>query len=111
MTFSFVPVAEASVTTLMMSINRVIINPLIGFLFALAVVYFLYGLVQYLMSPDNEEIKKNSRQHMLWGIIGLFIMIGVYGILNLVLNTLGESRVKINNGTYTIDRIQIKNTN
>ena len=103
MEFSFFPVAEANISTLMMSINRVIINPLIMFLFALAVVYFVYGLVQYLMSPDNEEIKKNSKQHMLWGIIGLFIMVAVFGILNLITNTLGTKDIKIDNGTYTIN--------
>ncbi len=107
MNFGIIPVAEASVTTLMMSINRVIINPLIVFLFALAVIYFIYGLVQYLLSPDNEEIRKNSKSHMIWGIVGLFIMIAVYGIMNILLTTLGESRIKIDNGSYTVDQIKL----
>lgn len=107
---SLFPVAEASVTTLMNSINRVIINPLIVFLFALAVVYFLYGLVQYFISPDNEETKKTSKQHMFWGIFGMFIMIAVFGILNLILNTVGESRIHISNGQYTIDKIDLNKT-
>ncbi|HAQ02877.1 TPA: hypothetical protein DEP30_02450 [Candidatus Nomurabacteria bacterium] len=102
---SIFPIAEASVTTLMNSINRVIIGPLIMFLFALAVIYFMYGLFQYLISPDNEEIKKTSKKHMFWGIFGMFIMVAVFGILNLILNTLGESRIHINNGQYTIDKI------
>ena len=75
------------------------------FLFALAVIYFMYGLFQYLISPDNEEIKKTSKKHMFWGIFGMFIMVAVFGILNLILNTLGESRIHINNGQYTIDKI------
>jgi len=95
MIFSIVPVAEASVQTLMKSINKVIINPLIVFLFALAVVYFIYGLIRYLLNPDNEEIRKGSRQHMLWGIIGMFIMISVFGILSLIMNTLGVTGVTI----------------
>lgn len=106
MNFQIIPVAEASVTTLMQSISRVIINPLIFLLFALAVVYFLYGLARYLLSPDNEEIKNTNKQHMFWGIFGMFIMVAVFGILNLVLNTLGESRIKINNGQYTVDKMK-----
>lgn len=86
--FQIIPVAEASITTLMKSVNRVIINPLIILLFALAVVYFVYGLVKYLLSPDNEEVRKSSKQHMLWGIIGMFIMVAVFGIMGLILNTL-----------------------
>jgi uncharacterized membrane protein YdjX (TVP38/TMEM64 family) len=89
MNFEIIPRAEASVQTLMNSISRVILNPLIVLLFALAIVYFVYGLAQYLLSPDNEEIRKTSKSHMLWGIIGMFIMVSVFGIINLIMNTLG----------------------
>ena len=96
MTISFIPVAEANVQTLMKSINKVIINPLIVFLFALAMVYFMYGLIKYLLNPDNEEVRKGSKQHMLWGIIGMFIMISVFGIMSLIMNTLGVTGIKVN---------------
>jgi len=89
MNFEIIPRAEASVVTLMKSINRVIINPLIVLLFALAVVYFIYGLTRYLLSPDNEEVRKSSKSHMLWGIVGMFIMISVFGILSIIMNTIG----------------------
>ncbi|MDD3662418.1 MAG: hypothetical protein PHT84_00975 [Candidatus Pacebacteria bacterium] len=103
MDFGFIPVAEASVMTLMKSINKVIINPIIFFLFALALVYFLYGVAQYLLNPDSEEIRKNSKSHMLHGVIGLFIMVAVFGIMNLILNTVGERKIKIENtGDYEI---------
>jgi uncharacterized membrane protein YidH (DUF202 family) len=95
MIFQFIPTAEASIQTLVKSINRVIINPLIIFIFALAVLYFVYGLVKYLLSPDNEQVKKDSRQHMLWGVIGMFIMIATFGIMNLILNTLQVSKEDI----------------
>jgi hypothetical protein len=106
MNFDIFPVAEANITTLMASINRVIINPLIVFMFALAIVYFLYGLMQYLLSPDNEEIRKNSKQHMLWGVIGMFIMIAVFGIMNILLTTLGTKGIKIQNGSYEVGNLQ-----
>ncbi len=89
MNFEIIPIAEASVQTLMDSINRVVINPLIILLFGLAVVYFIYGLTKYLISPDNEEVRKSSKSHMLWGIIGMFIMVSVFGIINLIINTIG----------------------
>lgn len=100
-----VPVAEASVKTLIDSIDRVIINPIIYFLFAVAMVYFLYGLAQYLMSPDNEEVHKQSKSHMLWGVIGLFIMVAVFGIEKLLLGTFGETKIQINNnGDYSVEK-------
>ncbi|MFA6515005.1 MAG: hypothetical protein WCT42_01940 [Candidatus Paceibacterota bacterium] len=103
MMFQIIPIAEASITTLMKSIDRVIINPLIVLLFALAVVYFLYGLLKYLLSPDNEEIRKTSKDHMLWGVIGMFIMISVFGIMSLILNTVGEEKINVNDtGNYNV---------
>ena len=108
MTFQFIPTAEASIVTLMGNINRVIINPLIYLLFALALVYFLYGLLKYLLSPDNEELKSSSKSHMLWGIFGMFIMVAVFGIMNLLLGTLGVSKdqIDINNGDYKIGNLE-----
>lgn len=96
MNIGFVPQAEASIGTLMSSIERVIINPIIFLLFALALVIFLYGIVQYLMNPDSEEIRKTSKSHMMWGVVGLFIMVAVFGIMRIILNTVQEKRININ---------------
>jgi hypothetical protein len=88
MNLGIIPTAEASVETLIASINKVILNPLIGFLFALAMVYFIYGVSRYFLSPDNEEVRKESKTQMLWGVIGMFIMVSVYGIMHLIQQTL-----------------------
>lgn len=110
MIFEFIPVAEASIETLMKSINKVVINPIIFFIFALAMVYFLYGVAQYLLNPDNEEVRKTSKSHMMYGIFGLFIMVAVFGIMNLILNTLGErKRIVIKpSGDYEINNNNTK---
>ncbi len=41
------------------------------------------------LSSDTGEKKEAGKQHMLWGIIGMFIMIAAYSILTIVANTLG----------------------
>lgn len=103
MSFHIIPVAEADVLSLVKSIDRVIINPIIFFLFAVAMVYFLYGVAQYFLSSDNEEVRSKSKTHMLWGIIGLFIMVGVFGIMRILLNTVGENRIQVNgNGDFSV---------
>lgn len=102
-----IPVAEASgVQSLVYAIDKVIVNPLITLVFAVAVVYFTYGLVKYLISPDNEEVRKTSKKHMIWGVFGMFIMVAVFGILNLILKTWGEKNIQIQNGSYTIGDLQ-----
>ena len=69
---------------LISNIKVYILNPIIGFMFAVAVVMFIYGIVEYIWSADNEDKVKDGQRHMAWGIIGIFVMIGVYGILNLL---------------------------
>ena len=77
------------------NVDSMIINPLIVFLFALALLFFLYGEVEFFLNQTNEEKKTTGKQHMMWGIIGIAIMMGVWTILGIILNTLGISEVRI----------------
>ena len=45
---------------------------------------FIYGIVEYIWSADNEEKVEVGKKHMIWGIVGIFVMLGVYGILNIL---------------------------
>lgn len=80
-------VAYASLDTFLASVNEEIINPLIVFLFALAILYFIYGVFEFLTNQENEDKKTSGRNHMFWGIIGITIMMGVWTLLNIVLAT------------------------
>lgn len=83
------------------NVDNLIINPLIKVLFALAVMFFLYGVFEFISNQDNQEKKTTGKSHMLWGIIGITIMMGVFMIMNMLLSTLGisKSQVDIQNGT------------
>jgi uncharacterized membrane protein YidH (DUF202 family) len=78
------------------NVDNMIINPLIGFLFALAVVYFLYGIFEFVSNQENEEKKTAGKSHMLWGVIGITIMLGVWVILGIIINTFSIKGVQIN---------------
>lgn len=71
-------------------IKTEIINPIIILLVAVAVGYFLYGLMEFIKNQDNEDAQESGKKHMLWGVIGIAIMFSVYGILNLVNNIAGS---------------------
>ena len=64
-----------------------ILNNLIILFFALAVVFFLYGILKYIYSADNEDSRKASRDIMVYGIIGLFVMVSFWGFVNILINT------------------------
>ncbi len=107
MQFELFPIAEASVGTLMKSINKVIINPLILFMFALALAYFLFGVMQFVINPANEEMKKSGKSHMVWGVVGMVIMVSVFGIMQIILNTVGEKHIKIDNtGNFEVQKLK-----
>lgn len=81
-------VAYASLDTFLANVNREIINPIILFLFALALLYFLFGMFQFLVNGGNDEKRTTGKSHMMWGIVGLTIMMGVWFILEVTLSTL-----------------------
>lgn len=69
--------------------NDAILQPLIYLLFAVALIYFLWGVFKFVAGQNNEEGQEEGKQHMIWGIVGLFIMVSVWGILNFIQSTLG----------------------
>ncbi len=95
-------VAYASVDTFVANVNKEIINPLILFLFALALVYFLYGMFQFISNGANDEKKTTGKSHMLWGIVGLTIMMGVWFILNMIMSTFNIRNIDPKEGTVDL---------
>lgn len=94
--FLFPTIAEAatppippSVLVFVGKISTNILNPIIALLFALAVVFFLWGLLGYLWNPDNEEMREKGRGMMIWGIVGMFIMVTVFSIMRLLISSIG----------------------
>lgn len=74
---------------IMHAIVATIIDPIILLLFSVGVFLFMWGLVQFLLNADKPEGKENGQRHMLWGIIGVFIMATVFGIIQIILSTFG----------------------
>jgi len=70
------------------NIKAYILNPFIAFLMALAVVYFLYGVYKFISGYDNETARTEGKQHMIWGVVGLAIMVSVYGLLSVLKETI-----------------------
>lgn len=75
--------------TLLLNLNNHIINPLIFLLMALASMQFIWGLLKYVKDSDNEEVRSEGKKHMLYGLVGLAIMLSVFGIINLIAVTIG----------------------
>lgn len=65
-------------------INQVAV-PLI---FALAFIVFIWGVFNYfILGGGDEEKRDKGRDLMIWGLIGFFIMVSVWGLVNLLVGT------------------------
>ncbi|MBI2049104.1 MAG: hypothetical protein HYT29_01560 [Parcubacteria group bacterium] len=80
---------SVAVNTIILKINDVILNPIIVLLFALALVMFLWGVFQYVVMQDSDKAHVQGRNHMFWGLIGMFIMFSVFAIIRIVTGTFG----------------------
>jgi uncharacterized membrane protein YidH (DUF202 family) len=94
--------ASESMDQFMNNVDKLIINPLILLLFALAVVYFIYGLLEFLLNSENDEKKTTGKTHMLWGVIGMTIMMGVFMLMNIILNTFNIQGINVEQRTVTL---------
>ena len=82
---------DQTVATFMAKVYEVILNPLVTFMFALALVMFLVGMLQFFVyKAQGSDKVSQGRSHMLWGLIGMFIMISVFGIMRLIIGTIGS---------------------
>lgn len=72
--------------TLVRSIGR-IVELIIPILFALALLGFFYGLVVYIFGAEHN--KDQAKKTMLWGIIALFIMAAVWGLVQFLGTAVG----------------------
>lgn len=61
-----------------------ILNPIEGFLIVLATLFFLWGVVEFIAGASNEDKRTIGKRHMLWGILGLTIILGARGIRNVL---------------------------
>jgi len=60
-----------------LEIIRAIVPTLIGF----AVVFFIWGVAKFILNADNKEEQARGRQLMIWGIVALFVMVSIWGLV------------------------------
>jgi len=63
-------------------------NVLVPVLFAVAFIVFLWGAFDaFILGANSEEEKMKGKNLMLWGLIGFFVMVSVWGLVNILTNT------------------------
>lgn len=78
-----------------------IINPIVLLLAASAFVVFLWGVFEFIMHAGDETKRKEGKSAILWGIIGLVVIFGAYGIINLALGAVFPGTPLLVPGKYS----------
>lgn len=64
---------------------KTIVSVLIPVVFGLGILAFFWGLVRYLFGSDHD--KDQAKKTMLWGVVAVFVMASVWGLVRFI----GES--------------------
>jgi|ERR1035437_172210 hypothetical protein len=78
-----------SIDSFLAKVALVILNPLIVFGFLVALLYFFFGIFQFVMSARSDTDREKGKQGILWGLVGMLVMFSAFGIIHIILNTFG----------------------
>ena len=70
-------------------VTCIISKSIIPLILTLAIALFVWGVVQYVINDQEEAKKARGRQFMIWGIIGITVMVSVWGLVGILGNTFG----------------------
>src|SRR3990167_7760617 len=71
-----------------------IINPIILLLAAVSFVLFIWGVFEFVAHAGDETKRTEGKRAITWGLVGLVIIFGAYGIINLALGTFGLDTIQ-----------------
>lgn len=77
-----------NIEILVQSIGR-LVGLALPIVVAIALLAFFWGIVKYVFAQGNEEAKADAKKIMLWGLVALFVMVSVWGLVRFIGNALG----------------------
>lgn len=83
----FVVFAATTVQAIIAQLNN-ILNLVIPVLMILATVVFLWGIIMYILATGSDDRKKEAKNLIIWGLIALFVMVAVWGLVAVIGRTI-----------------------
>ncbi len=102
-TFAFAADPNFSAITALLNFAKTAAGTLIPLFIAAAVIFFFWGLVQFLRGAGDPKTHEAGKSHMILGIIVIAIMVSLSGIIAWLQNITG---VGSSNGTFVAPTVQ-----
>lgn len=68
-----------------------LLSTLIPVLMLLAVAIFLWGIVKFITAAGDEAKAKEAKGYIIYGLIGLFVIVAFWGIISVLQTTFGTT--------------------
>ncbi len=75
--------------TMLGKIESAILFPLMTLMMAVAFFVFIWGAYEFVLNADDDSARTIGKTHMMYGIIGLLVMISAMAILKIAAGTFG----------------------
>jgi hypothetical protein len=82
--FAFAASADVGYFSSLVTDIGTLIGNLIPVLIALGILFFIWGLVQFIFASGDEAAKDEGKRKMIWGVIALFVIVSVWGLVALL---------------------------
>jgi TRAP-type mannitol/chloroaromatic compound transport system permease small subunit len=61
-----------------------LLGTIVVVLSGLALVVFLWGMVMFIRNSGNEQDQTVGKKRMIWGVVELFVLVSVWGLVQLL---------------------------
>ncbi len=75
--------------TMLGKIESAILFPLMTLMMAVAFFIFIWGAYEFVLNADDDSARTIGKTHMMYGIIGLLVMLSAMAILQIAAGTFG----------------------
>jgi hypothetical protein len=78
-----------------------IAGSVVPLLMSIATIMFIWGVIEYVINAEDSAKREEGRNFIIWGIISLFVLVSVWGIIKLLTGTFG-----FNSPTLVLPQLQ-----
>jgi len=84
----FVALAQTTDIPELIGVFQGILNTLVPFIIGLAFIWFIWGVFRYVTAAGPED-KDKARDTIIFGLLGLFVIVSVWGLVNVLTGSFG----------------------
>lgn len=60
-----------------------------GTVLTLVIIFFFWGIGKFILNAGDSKLKEEGKQRMLWGIIAVFVVLSLFGLVAYLGNVFG----------------------